>query len=67
MSDILSKIPQTVILGVFGLFVVVVLLVPISLRLAGLTGQQVVDVITLTLQFFINLVREFRTQNKSNQ
>jgi len=44
-----------------------VVLIPVSLRIAGLTGQQIADTIGLTLQMFIALVKEFRAQNnKSN-
>lgn len=64
MSEVLAALPQTVILAILVVIMVVVLFVPVALRLAGLTGQQIQDVIALTMQFFINLVREFRAQNK---
>lgn len=61
---LLQGVPASLILGVFGLAVLLVLLVPLALKLAGLTGQQIVDVLTLTMQFFVNLVREFRAENR---
>jgi len=64
VATIIKDIPQTVILGVIGMVCLVVLLVPLALRLAGLTGAQIADVLKLTMQFFINLVAEFRAQNR---
>jgi len=61
---LLTNLPENVIIAALALIALVVVLVPISLRLAGLTGQQIADVISLTMQFAINLVREFRAQNK---
>jgi len=63
-TEILRNAPQSLILGVLGLMVLLLLGIPLALKVAGLTGQQIVDVLTLTMQFFINLVGEFRTQNK---
>lgn len=63
----LSKVPETAILGVLVVFMVLVLFVPIALRLAGLTGQQIADLLKLTMQFFLNLLSEFRAQNKSDR
>lgn len=60
----MSNVPENVIIAFIAIVALLVVIVPLALRLGGLTGQQVVDVITLTLQFFINLVREFRAQNK---
>ena len=65
--DVLSQAPASLILGVLALALVFILLIPLALRLAGLTGQQVADTIKLTLQFFLDLVGEFRAQNKSSQ
>lgn len=60
----LAGLPENVLIAFAALLALIVLLVPVALRLAGLTGQQIVDVLTLTLQFFVNIVREFRAQNK---
>jgi len=65
--DVLAKAPASLILGVLALALVFILLVPLALRLAGLTGEQIADTLKLTMQFFINLVAEFRAQNKSSQ
>lgn len=65
MAEIIKALPAGVLVGIVGIVAALVLLVPISLRLAGLTGQQIADTISLTLQFFVNIVREFRAQNKS--
>lgn len=62
--EFLKTVPQTLLLGVFGIGAIVVIIVPITLRIAGLTGQQIIDLLTLTMQFFINLAREFKAQNK---
>jgi len=62
----LSTLPESVIVAVVVTFALLVLLVPIALRIAGLTGQQVSDTISLTLQFFVNIVREFRAQNQDS-
>lgn len=60
----MSNLPENVVIALILIIALVVIIVPLALRIGGLTGQQVVDVITLTLQFFINIVREFRAQNK---
>jgi hypothetical protein len=62
--DILAKAPTSLVLGALGIIALLILLIPIALRLAGLTGAQIADTLNLTLQFFINIVREFRAQNK---
>lgn len=64
ISDILHAIPEGVLGALIVAIVVLMLFIPLALRLAGLSGQQIVDVLTLTLQFFTNLVSEFRSQNK---
>lgn len=65
VSDILKALPASLILGVMGIGALFVLLIPLALKLAGLTGQQIVDTLTLTLNTFLALVKEFRQQNKS--
>jgi len=61
----LSKLPGDTLLAIVVAGALLVLLIPLSLRLAGLTGQQIADVLALTLRFFLNLVSEFRAQNKT--
>ena len=65
--DVLSKAPASLILGVLALALVFVLLIPLALRLAGLSGLQIADTLKLTMTFFLNLVSEFRNQNKEPQ
>lgn len=64
LAEILKAAPQSLILGALGIVAIVVIILPISLRVAGLTGQQIADLLTLTMQFFVNLLQEFRSQNK---
>lgn len=64
LSSALSNLPASIIVGLAGLLALIVLGLPLALRVAGLTGQQIADLLALTMQFFINLVHEFRAQNK---
>jgi hypothetical protein len=64
VAQFLSQLPETVVLGALLVLLVLVLFVPISLRVAGLTGQQIKDVLQQTMQFFVSLVHEFRAQNR---
>jgi len=41
------------------------LTVPVALRVAGLSGQQIADLLMATMRFFINLLQAFRAQNKN--
>lgn len=66
MTIDLRNLSETAILGAIALVGLFVLILPIALRLAGLTGQQIADLLSLTLQFFINLMKEFRAQNKDS-
>jgi hypothetical protein len=63
MTIDLRNLSETAILGAIVLVGLFVLILPIALKLAGLTGQQIADLLSLTLQFFINLMKEFRAQN----
>jgi hypothetical protein len=63
MTIDLRNLSETAILGAIALVGLFVLILPIALKLAGLTGQQIADLLSLTLQFFINLMKEFRAQN----
>lgn len=62
----LSKWPVGAILGALGIIALLLLLLPVALRVSGLTGQQISDVISLTLQFFLNLASHYRAQNKDD-
>lgn len=61
------NLPENVVIAALALLALVIVLVPLALRLAGLTGQQIVDVLQLTLQFFLNLVAQMRNQNATRK
>lgn len=50
-----------------GLLVLLVIGVPLALRLAGLSGSQIVEVIKLTLQFLVNFAQSLRQENKNGK
>jgi len=60
----LAQAPQDVILGVMIVLVIFLIAMPVALRFAGLSGQQIADLLSLTLQFFVNLLHEFRADNQ---
>lgn len=62
--DLLKNWPAEAVLAALIVLCVFALLIPVVLRLAGLQGQQIIDVLTMTAQFAINLVRAFKEQNK---
>jgi len=62
--ELLKSLPASLLSGLIVSGVVVVLFVPIALRAAGLSGQQIMDVLAMTTRFFLELVREFRNENK---
>jgi len=66
MTEIIKALPTSLVSGAIVATVVVVLFVPIALRVAGLSGQQIIDVLAMTTRFFLELVREFRNENKSS-
>ena len=52
------------IFAVLGLLVLLgLLLAPLALKLAGLTGAQIIEVLQATMQFIVEIIREFRRQN----
>jgi len=65
MTEFLKNLPASLFSGLIVAIVVVVLFVPIALRVAGLSGQQIMDVLVITFRAFIDLVRDFREKNKS--
>lgn len=65
--DVLHDAPASLVLGALGLLVLLILAVPLALKIAGLSGQQISDLLSLTLQFFINLLHEFRAQNSERR
>jgi len=64
MIEWLSKLPVSLFSGLIVAIVVIVLFVPVALRVAGLTGQQIAEVLAMTTRVFLELVREFRAENK---
>lgn len=65
MTQVLQALPQTLILGALLIVALLVLLIPITLRIAGLTGAQIIDAFTITFNAFLSIVKEFREQNKN--
>lgn len=66
MDNIVQAILSSAVFPVMGLAAMLtILLIPLVLRLAGLSGKQIVDTIALTLQFFRGLVQSFRDENKN--
>lgn len=58
IAQALIASPFFAILGALTLATIV--LIPVVLRLAGLTGVQIVEVLRFTLQFFISIVDAYR-------
>lgn len=67
LGSALSNLPASVIVGVVAILGLIIIAIPIALKLAGLTGQQIADLLALTMQFFINLIHEFRAQNQRDE
>ena len=57
------SLPENVLITIIVVGALVVVIVPVSLKIAGLTGQQIVDVLKITLDVFLAAVKEFRSQN----
>lgn len=61
--DVLQS-PAGLVLAVFGLCVLLaVVLAPVALRIAGLTGAQIIELLRATMEFVVTVVREFRDGN----
>lgn len=53
------------IFAALGLLVLLgVLLAPLALKLAGLSGAQIIEVLKATMQFIVDIIREFRADNR---
>lgn len=66
MNEILQSIGSSPALALLGAGVLVtIILIPVFLRLAGLSGAQIIDLISITWRMVIDLVRAFREENKS--
>jgi len=68
VNDVIASLAQQAPLVVVLALVLLLglALLPIALRIAGLSGSQIVDTLALTLQFGINLIRAFRDENRGN-
>lgn len=66
MLQLLQWLEKQPLIGLFGAFVLAaILLVPLALKVAGLSPAQIVDVIRLTLQFFTGIVASIREDNRN--
>lgn len=64
MVEILHELGNSPLLAALGLVTLLALVVaPIVLRMAGLTGAQIVQLLSATMNFLIELVRQFRQEN----
>lgn len=59
---VLSSSPALALLGLA--LLVALVFAPAALRLAGLSGLQIVELLRSTMTFVVELVRQFRAQNK---
>jgi len=65
VTDITRVLEAIPLLPWIGLAVVLlVVLAPAALALAGLTGAQIVELLRLTMQFVIDLIKVFRDRNQ---
>lgn len=66
MTDILNAISASPLLAVVGLLVVLaIILAPAALSIAGLTGTQIIELLKSTMAFIVEVIKEFRSSNKS--
>jgi hypothetical protein len=65
MDELIKLITPEAVLLALAIVALFLLLVPLVLRLAGLTGEQVSMVLSETMRFFLALVDELRQQNKN--
>ena len=66
MIQILQWLEKQPFIGILGAVVLAaILLVPLALKLAGLSAGQIVEVIKLTLNFFASIVASFRDENNN--
>lgn len=60
----MDKLLTNPIFAALGLLVLLgVLLAPLALRLAGLTGKQILELFKATMVFIVEIIHEFRAQN----
>jgi len=59
----LLQAPQSLVFGVLITIGVIVTIIPIALKFAGLSGAQIVDLLKTTLQFFLSMVEAYKAEN----
>lgn len=63
MTDV-QKLLDNPLLAAAGLVVLLlILLLPLALRLAGLTGAQILELLRATMAFIIEAIKTFRSTN----
>lgn len=68
MEALLKTLSESPVLALLGAVVVVaIVLIPVFLRLAGLSGAQIIDVINITGRMIVDLVRAFRDENANGK
>lgn len=68
MKDIIQALTSSPALALLGAaLLLTVLLAPIALRIAGLTGHEIIETLRLTLQFFTGIVQAFREEKKNGK
>lgn len=65
MEHLIDTLANSPLLALVGLLVVIAILIaPIMLRLAGLTGGQVLELFRATMSFILSAIHEFRASNE---
>lgn len=68
MPNILQAIAASPLLAIVGLVVLLaIILAPIALSIAGLTGAQIIELLKSTMAFIIQVIHEFRASNSDEQ
>jgi len=66
--ELLKSVSESPVLALLGAGVLlVVILIPVFLRLAGLSGAQIIDVLAMTGRMIVDLVRAFREENSNGK
>lgn len=67
MEQIITSITDNPVLALLGAAVLLtILLMPIVLHIAGLSGAQIVETLKLTLKFFVDVVKAFRDTDSTS-
>lgn len=66
--EILNTVSSSPLLAIVGLVAILaIVLAPIALRVAGLTGSQIIELLRSTMSFIVQVIHEFRASNKEPQ